>query len=265
MKNKNTAIRIPLFFSIFVFFICACATTPKSFEEPVDREAAAIIEKLKNEGRTPEEMQAMAEVQISTYGKKHSLRLALVLKKPGNFRAESIPIIGTPDFFVTLNDHALKAYLPHDGVFYIGKPTSANLEKFIPLKLPVRSLADLLMGAMPVIEKEVKWRLGLKEEEVFRIDGVGRSGKNISLWIDPVTNRLLKTALFDAGGEPLYTFYYRDFSEGDRTVPRQVQIVLEQQPSRLTIQYRDVQYALEGMENIFDLTVPPAVQIIHLD
>jgi outer membrane lipoprotein-sorting protein len=265
MRNKDAALPIPLLFSIFVFLICACATPPRPFEEAVDQEATAMVEKLRREGRSPEGMQALAEVKISAYGKKHSLRLAVVLKKPGKLRAESIPVIGTPDFFVTVNDQALKAYLPHDGVFYIGKPTPSNLEKFIPLKLPVRGLADLLMGAAPDMGKEVRWRIGLREGDVFRIDGFGQTGQILSLWIDPAKNRLLKTVLCDAGAEPLYTFYYQDFSEGGKTVPRQIQIVVEQQPSRLTLQYRDIEYAPDEAENVFDLVVPAAAQIIYLD
>jgi hypothetical protein len=264
MRNKETATKI-LLFSLSLFLIYACAAPQKHIEEPADSEAISIINKLTAEGHSPNGMQALADIDISAYGRKYSMRLALVLKKPRHLRAESIPIIGTPDFFITLNDREMKAYLPHEGEFYIGKPSSANLGKFIPLKLPVDDLASLLMGAVPTIEKRTKWRMGSKEEGVFRLDGMGSAGKISSIWIDPVKNRILKTVLFDAGKDPLFTFFYRDFSEGDKTLPRQIQVVLEQNESRLTIHYRDIDYSIEETEKLFDLAVPPAAQTIYLD
>jgi hypothetical protein len=252
-----------LFFFVLAF-MWACAGHQKPLPERSDPEAQAVIDLIGHGSRHPDSLQALADVDISAYGKKYVTRLALVLKKPQNLRAESIPLIGTPDFFLTLNENQIKAFWPYDGRFYIGKPTAKNFEQFFPLKLPVEGLSALLMGAMPPADKGVHWRMGGKEDQAMRIDGVSGRGKTRSIWLDGQT-RIVKMVFFDGSQEPLYTFFYHDFGADNPVIPRKIQIVLEHHQSIVTIRYSDIQSPAEQIETVFDLTVPPGVWPTFLD
>lgn len=258
------AIKIPILFLTFIL-LHACATYQKPLPEIIDAETKSLIDNIQSKDRSPDWMQAMADVDISASGRRYSLRLALVLKKPQSLRLESIPFIGTPDFFLSLNENDMKAFLPREGTFYIGKPTAKNFETFFPLKLPVEGLTALLMGSMPDSGKETQLYMGLREKDLVRIDVWEGSSKIRSVWADSVNRRIVKIVQFDAYENPLYTFSYGNFSKVMAAVPQTIQIALEQHLAQITIRYTDIQYLTGESDKIFDLAVPPGVRPTYLD
>ncbi|MBN1664981.1 MAG: DUF4292 domain-containing protein [Deltaproteobacteria bacterium] len=264
-KNPMQKILAPVICCFIVCFLSACAARQRPMPEPADREAESLMEKIRMDSRNPDSMQAMANLDISVSGRRYPMRLALVLKKPQSLRAESIPFFGTPDFFLTVNDRQMKAFLPNNNLFYMGKPTDRNIEAFFPLKLPVEDLAALLMGAAPAAAKGQQFRMGPMEGDFSRIDIVEEGVKKKTLFIDSANNRIVKTLIYSDYGNPLYSFYYQEFSPVNPGIPMKIHIVLERDNANITIRYEDIAYPVEMNEAVFDLDIPAGIGPTYLD
>lgn len=264
-KCHHTRRRTGMLLAIFAAALCltACAVLQKTIG-PSDPQAQAVIDNLvKNE--YPDSMQAFADVEINALGKKYSTSLAVVVKKPQFLRIESIPLIGTPDLFLTADEHQMKVFLPREGAFYIGKPSAENLGRFLPVQLPLADVPFLFMGQMTRPGKPMQWIIGARDGHVIRIDGNSGGARDISVWIDAKVSRIVKTQLF-TGGELNYTFSYQDYTGGKAdAIPKKIVISSEKYQADVTIRYRDIEYPVKGEEDLFNLTVPKGISPRHLD
>ncbi|MBN1382460.1 MAG: DUF4292 domain-containing protein [Deltaproteobacteria bacterium] len=265
IHEQDRAKKIPLLLLIISLFISACAAYQKPLPKPMDAEIKFILDEIRSESLYPNRMQASANVNVSASGRRYTMRMALVLKKPQSLRIESIPFIGTPDFFLTLDENKMKVFLPKEGTFYIGKPSPENFKTFFPLKLPVKGLAALLMGAIPALEKEMQLYPESKVGDILQINVLDGKNKMSTLWFDSLNHRIVKIVQFDAYENPLYTFSYGNFSEVETAVPQTILIVLEQHQAQITIRYTDIQFSIEQDDKIFDLAIPPGVWPTYLD
>lgn len=205
---------------------------------------------------------ATARILIERPGERHSLKAALMMKRPASLRVESIPILGPPDFFLSVADGELRVFLPGEGggKFYTGPADPRNFSRFFPVFLPPAELVPLLMGLPPEDGEKGAFRLnGEWEKGLYRIDRYEAGRKIRSLWIDPAGDHVIRIRTF---GEGKIVGYTADFSEHVRlnsaSLPQYLEIRGEGIP-QLTIRYADLQPLADDPPPPFTLPVPEGV------
>jgi hypothetical protein len=212
---------------------------------------------------------ATARIQISHNEGRHSLKVALMMRRPAFLRVESIPLMGPPDFFLSVANDQLRVFLPGQGkgAFYVGRATPQNLSRFFPLALPAAEMVSVLLGEAGPPGNDGKTLSSLRgeqEDELYRVDQYLDGRKLRSLWIDPVGHLLVRLRMFAEDGDIAYT---ADFSEhvrvGEGRLPQRVAFSITSLPG-MTVRYADPQQIADDTD-AFPLAVPEGVIPISLD
>lgn len=204
---------------------------------------------------------ATARIEINNHGERYPLKAALMIRRPADLRIESIPLLGPPDFFLSIDGGELRVFLSGKGAFYAGPATSATIARFFPLALPAAEIVSLLMGRPPG-EGEAASSLGGEDEDgLYRVDQY-REGRMIrSLWINPAGGVLIRARAFTEGGEIVYTAEFADYTQaGNGFMPQRVTISGE--AVSLALRYTEIRMLDDAAS--FALPIPEGVTPIPL-
>jgi len=176
---------------------------------------------------------------------------------------ESIPFLGPPDFFLSIDDGELRVFSPgnNGGTFYIGRSTARNVHRFLPLALPASDMVSLLMGQPPKME-DTPSRRGEWEDGLYRVDQYIAGEKTLSFWIDPAGDLLRRVRASTEGGNIAYTAEFADHTSlGSYFLPQRVTITGE--AVSLSLRYTEVRW--ENDIESFALPIPEGLVPISLD
>jgi len=259
-------ILIALFLSLlFAFPGCAPrkVTVPFKWHTLPPEDVLKKISRTDNPGDT---LKALVHIAVNTPRGRHSMKVALVAKRPSFVRAEVIPVIGPSNLFLSVSGNSLKAFLPQKGEFYIGQATRKNLAMFFPINLKVKDIVSILIGTPPHVKGKDITLQGYVEEKLYRIDVISQDKKVQSLWVDPHDN-LVGIEVLNDDGRILYTVRLEDHSQIDgMSVPGKVMIMTgETHKLSALIRYSHTQLSQDVDATLFDLDIPPGIKPIYLD
>lgn len=207
---------------------------------------------------------ATTRIAINRHGDRYPLKVAVMMQRPAFLRVESIPLIGPPDFYLSIAEGELRVFLPGKGTFYTGRATPQNISRFFSISMPAADMVSLLMGIPPDVAEEMKSLGGKREDGLYRIDQYISGRRTRSLWIDPADGRLIRLRRFTEEGTVVYTADFADHARvGEGFLPQQLTIREEEMPV-LTVRHSDLrQIAVDP--GSFPLPVPDGVTPILLD
>ena len=209
---------------------------------------------------------ATARILINSNGEKYPLKVALMIREPAHLRVESIPVMGPPNFFLSIVGGELRVFLPGrgGGIFYTGRATPQNLSRFFPVVLPAEEMLPLLMGLPPDDGKTPFSLSGEWEAGHYRIDRCATGRKVRSLWIDPAGNFITRIRTFEEGETIAYTADFSEYTRlGKGFLPQRLVISGEAMPE-LTIRYTDLRQIVADPDS-FALPVPEGIVPTFLD
>jgi hypothetical protein len=212
-------------------------------------------------GKPAPAVTATARIEIASPSERYPFKAALMMKPPESLRLESIPLLGPPDFFLSLNGKELRAFLPGKGLFYIEQATAWALSRFIHIALPPTEIVSLLTGRAPPEKAEgdslVFWR-GEREEGLYRVDLYRAAGRIRSLWIDPDKDRLLRIQVYEGGDTPPYTAEFAEHTRvGEFFIPQRLKITAE--GLAFSLLYTELRPLTDEDSAAFVLPVPEGV------
>jgi hypothetical protein len=207
---------------------------------------------------------ATARIEISYPGERYPLKAAMMMRRPADLRLESIPILGPPDFFLSIEGGELRVFFPGKGTFSIGPATRWNISRFLRLPLPAADIVPLLMGNPPPGWETSHSRHGEREERLYRIDRYETGGRKTgSLWIDPVAGLLVRVRAFTEGETIAYTADFTDHIRlGGGFLPQRLTISGE--AGSLVLRYAEIGL-LDNDAASFALPIPEGISPIPLD
>jgi hypothetical protein len=258
-----------IFLLLFFLILLGCATTPS-----VPREHAAPFsygadaEKFIETTRIDGIFKAMAHIEVNIGGKRSPpIRIALMLKLPSLMKIETIPVIGPPDFFLSVIHDTFKVFMPAKQKFYQGRASRENMALFFPISLSPKDMARILMGLPPEITgKNLKFSEGAGSE-IRSVDVLSSDDKKImTLRMDGTNNRLTGMDIFTPYGEILYTVNYKGYfkTEGN-WLPQGITIFSPGTNSTIAVRYSDMELSRGMDETFFDLALPGGMQATILD
>jgi len=207
---------------------------------------------------------ATTRIAINRHGDRYPLKVAVMMKRPAFLRVESIPLMGPPDFYLSVAEGELRVFLPGKGAFYTGRAIPQNISRFFSVSIPAADMVSLLMGVPPDSAEEMQSLGGEREDGLYRVDQY-RSGRRArSLWIDPAGGWLIRLRRFTEEGTVIYTADFADHIRiGEGFLPQQVTIRGEEM-AVLTVRHADLRQFAADPES-FPLPVPEGMTPILLD
>ncbi len=208
-------------------------------------------------------LSAMAQIDLVTPHGYHSVRAAIVIRKPSYLRLELLPIIGTPDFFLSSSPAEMSIFIPSRGEFYRGKPTAANLARFLPWQFDIADIVMVFTGAFPPITEGIESYQSYQENNFLRIEMKSPSGKSQILWVGE-NNHLSKLVSLNEFGQEIYDVKYEDYTP-DSPVPGKITINMADGITSISVKYSESKIEKATTLAIFDLKMPLGVKLILLD
>ncbi len=206
---------------------------------------------------------ATARIEITNHGERYPLKAAMMMRRPASLRLESIPLLGPPDFFLSIDDGELRVFFPGKGAFYSGPATNRTISRFFPLNLPADEIVSLLMGRPPGREDALSSREGEPEDGLYRLDQYRGGRKLRSLWIDPAGGVLIRVRTFTEREETIYTADFEGYIQaGKGFMPQRLTISAE--ALSLALRYTEIRM-LDDDTGSFALPIPAGITPIPLN
>jgi len=245
---------------LLTFLVCGCPLqTVVNHDYPLEKNPAS------NTGFVAENevLSAIAQIDIITSDGYFPAKAALIIKKPSYLRLEMLPIIGTPDFFLAASPEKMSIFIPSKGKFYCGKPTGANLKKFLPWKFDIEDIVMIFTGTYPSLkENDISYQ-SYREKNSIRMEMKARSGCSQIVW-QREDNRLLKIVRNDESGKEVYTVEYI-YDDAKNSIPEKIIINMSEGITSLSVKFSDLKIEKATDLSMFDLAVPSDIDAIPLD
>ncbi|HNZ64817.1 MAG TPA: DUF4292 domain-containing protein [Smithella sp.] len=202
---------------------------------------------------------SLAKIDWTTPDDYYQVKAALILKRPAYLRLELLPLIGTPDFFLTAKPGKMTVYIPSRKEAYGGRPTHANLKRFLPWPMDIGEIIMVLTGSFPAGRETIS-----QEGDLSRRDIKDPSGYSRMIWVRGKNNHLYKMIRKDELGTELYKVQY--FYDNDQSVfPKKIVISSFPGTTTLAIEYADIQIEKATDLSVFDLALPDDIEEIFLE
>lgn len=256
-KTANAAAMVLI--ALAVLSGCAArALPPVQISDP-----KSILEKIWRQSQPDKAFEAIASIRIESPEGTYSTKAALIAREPGLLRLETIPLFGTPDFLLTINEKNMKAFVIRQGKFYIG-PAEKSISLFAPIGLNPAEVVSLLKGSIPkyALAPEISVK-GFREDGKCRFDLYSSQGVTRSLWVDSPSWRLTRMEIPGTHNDR-YTVDFDNFKEVEGSqFPGFIEI---KSPDGRTVQIRFTTISLSAGpgKDAFDLEVPAGLEPITL-
>lgn len=206
---------------------------------------------------------ATARIVIERRDERLPAKLALMVRNPDSLRIESVPVLGPPDFFLSMAAGELRVYLPARNAFYRGRATADNLARFFPLPLPPAVIVPLLVGQPPEAGPGTDRRAEVREGRYWVEEY--REGKPVrSLQFVPDDGRLLGLRVGPEGESPGYAAEFADpVRIGEVILPQR--LTVSSADGSMTVRYTELGKLDELSADPFPLPIPAGIPLIDLD
>jgi hypothetical protein len=258
--------RIPMLIWIAAFGVILSGCAGQRLPDPQTRYRSpeAALRALAASTPADQTFTATARIEINHQGERYPLKIAVMMKRPAFLRLESIPLLGPPDFFLSVANDELRVYLPGKNAFYTGRAVPQNISRFFPIFIPAAEMISLLMGIAPDNREESPALRGEQEERYYRVDGYASDRRTRSLWIDPSGNRLVRIRTFMEGETVAYEVAFAEHTlVGESFMPQRVTITGDG-IAALSLRYTDLLPIAADPES-FPLPLPEGIIPILLD
>ncbi|MFA7684266.1 MAG: DUF4292 domain-containing protein [Syntrophales bacterium] len=251
-----------MFFSVLLLLGgCSVGKTIKPTEEKLGYASAqAALSAINPPTDDTLLYRSTARVSVVSPQSKINFRIAIFLQLSDKLRLESIPVLGPPDFFLTVRGGWIRAYLPTGGEFLVGKATPDNLSRFLPLSWPVEKWMAVLLGNGPNVTLQPTQLVGKMEDSLYRVDMTTADALTESLWINPLQDRLEKIERSSSAGRKETVTFNAFRKMNGRTFPSRISIDTGEGRT-ITIVHETMETTMEKPDNFFTLRPPPEATI----
>lgn len=245
---------------LLLLFLIGCAgKIPAVISTPLEPSSKTTVSSLNETIR----IVAEARIRLDTAEGSYPVQAVLILQRPSWLRLEILPLIGTPDFFLTATPDAMKILIPSQGTLYRGAPSAQNLDRFLPWAFSVEDLVRLFSGTWPCLSGKTVASEHQEDDGSVRLEISNSTGDSQSVWIGQ-NGQLTKVIRRSRDGGEMYQVVYEDYPP-ESPLARLMTISLAGRNTVLTVQYIDVRMEKATDMSVFDLTVAGEIKEIELD
>lgn len=227
----------------------------------------AIVDSLSRRAEAVTSLKALARVSVSLPEEKFTLTEAVVLRKPASLRLESIGPMGQAMGLVVSDGVKLEAFSPKEKRIYVGRATTANVSRFLPVAVNPEELVALLLGE-PLLVARAGRRVDWLERGKHYIISVVLPDEGMAekLWLDPSNYNLVKREVYRPDVGLILSVSMKDFLEIQGVpFPKTLEAHFPQQGVTVSVKYQELDLNAEVGSDSFSL--PPGLDgdVVSLD
>lgn len=242
--------------------LSGCAVRQK-MDYPVAYDSPAAALRVIGSDMASGAITATAKIEITAEGARYPLKAAVMIQRPDSLRIESIPLIGPPDFFLSLTAGEIRIHIPAKSCFCTGAATPRNISRFLHVHLNATELVSLMLGLPPDNGAKDRELSGRQEENRYRVDQQTEDKGLLSIWIDPLINRVVQAAFTKNGAKMYEAVFEKHVLVGEYCLPELI-TVTGQKGAALKIRYSELQQ-IPATQAAFPLPVPAGIAPTFLE
>lgn len=192
---------------------------------------------------------------------KGSVSLFVAVLHPAQLHIEQLDFFGRPEGILVTDGERFGLYDAKAHKYFRGPASVQNMARFVPIALPPRELAALLMGRVPRVPPESSQ---LSIDEAARSYGLTlkRGAVTQRLAVSTGTHRVTRSRI-----EGLTT-YAIDTDEltafGAATLPKQITLDAPSANTRVELRYKDITVNETPEVTLFELEPPEGVPVVEV-
>lgn len=251
--------RSSIVWMLLLLLICGCAGKIFTGTVATPRSAESTVQAL----RTTDRLYAVARIELVTAQGRYPIRAALVLQKPSYLRLEILPVIGSPDFYLTASPDRMNIFIPSRAEFYSGKPSAENLARFLPWPASIEEMVSILTGTCPALGQEPVFHQRFMEGNLSRTEMKKPSGPSQTIWMDE-NGHVKRLIRYSPDNREIYRVLFEDHLPG-QALAQKITIRWADDVTSVSVNYSDLNIEKAADLSVFDLKVPDGVKIIDLN
>jgi hypothetical protein len=260
MFDRFISGRHTLMMLLLASVVCGCAAhTFVQLKEPPEK----ILMKVTQAITPNDRIVATAHIDVMTVQGHYPVRAALILQKPSYLRLELLPVIGTPDFFLAATPDEMKIFIPSRAELYAGRPSAANLGRFLPWTLSIEDMVMIFSGAYPHLIPDPLSYESYPEGSLTRVSMFTPAGGSQTVWVES-NGRMVKLVRREASGREIYEALYEDYEPAGRLAGK-IAIKMADSMTAVTVKFTDVEIEKAADLSVFQLPAPTGIKTIQLD
>ena len=251
--------RHSILFVLMSLLICGCAGKLFVGTPPPAGSSESMNRSIEKKDR----LIALAHMDLHTAQGHYPVRAALVLQRPSYLRLEILPVIGTPDFYLTASPDRMSIFIPSRAEFYSGNPSGENLARFLPWALSIEEIVMILSSARSPFDDQNVANDRYQEGNLIRVELKKPPGHSQTVWMEK-NGRVAKLVRYDSDGKEIYQVRYADYME-DSPLAKSIRIQWADSPISVSVKYSDLKVEQATDLSVFELTAPAGIKTIQLD
>ncbi len=257
----------------FLLSLAACAPHPPAREAPgvsaAGRPPEAILQTFEQRWQAVEELRALARVSVTSVQGRYSTRETFMWRRPSALRLDAVDVFGQSAMVLVADDVRASIYYPHQGVFFQGPSTAANLSRFIGLPLDVEDVAHLLAGHIqPGPKHPWAWVDYQWDHGAHLLRFVGAGGELLQdAWVDADQLLPARVIRYTGRGELAVDALYADFQTLTEAFPFPFSLTISLPLAQTELRIRFIKVDLNSglTPSTFHLSPPEGVRVLPLE
>lgn len=256
--------RRPILALLVVLAAAGCATRAKVAPEAPPRtlpSAAELLDTLSARRAAVRAVRALARTSYASPEESRRVKQVLVAARPDRLRLDILSPFGVA-LVLAAGRGRMVVYEPGERTVYRGAASSANLQSFVPVDLPVGDAVDVLLVSPPML---VGAPATVSRDEVGLKLWQGDASAVRVLWFDDVL-KPIRYERCDSQGNILARVGYGQYADfAGHSMPARIHIELPSEERSVTIELRDLEVNPELGDAVFSIETPPGSREISLD
>lgn len=254
----------------FALVMSACGAAQHPMPEPGIQRAEVLIEHVQQREQLLHSARAEAVMEYFGNDGRVRVRQALLARRPGNFRLETLSPMDSTLAVVVTNDTELTYYDLADEKAYTGAPTAQNLARLIPLWLSPAQIVHVVLGSVPfdvVDAAPDAWSVAWDgKKNAWRLDADTLDGGTMQFWVRNESWVLAGARARDSSDNVLWEIRTADFErvsdgENDTELPKRIRFLMNDEDLDVSLTVKRYEINPDLGEYLFELFVPDVEQI----
>jgi outer membrane lipoprotein-sorting protein len=244
--------------------LSACATLPPVLPPQLPT-PEYLLERVGARLQPLQGLKGLAQVKVSSIGRKFQAQEVLIVHRPAFLRVESLGPLGTPQLYLVSDGHELSLYIPGENRYYRGQATVRHLSSVLPVALEPEEVVAFLLGGVPLTDYDRSSVRADREENLWILDLISTSrGVRQSLWIHPQSYQILRAEFQGPGSS--HRLAFADFQQVQGLLfPKRIYFTSLESRAQISVEYQDVELNPDWKREDFHLPVPREAEVLPLE
>jgi hypothetical protein len=192
---------------------------------------------------------------------KGAVSLFVAVMHPAQLHIESLDFFGRPEGILVTDGERFGLYDARQRKYFRGPASAENMARFVPIALPPRELASLLMGRVPRIPEESS-ELSVDEPSRSYSLALKRGAVTQRLNVSTGTHRVTRSRVEGIATYAIDADELTDY--GPATLPKHLTLDAPTAKTKVELLYKDITVNETPELTLFELEPPEGIPVVEV-